>query len=263
MNIRSLDVNYRQLLAGVMMMCCLGTSFDALAHYIWIERDARGAKLYFGEINEVREQSPGRLDEIAAPVAWADKPDSRFNIVRTAMHLNLQGPLAPQLLAHELTIEVKDWTKNGIGIVKPMFYTRNTVWPVDRTPSAQHQLDIVPIGASKTTFQVYFAGKPLSKARVNVYAPNDWMQDHRADENGLVKLSMPWRGQYLLEVIHKDEVGGEYKGKKFDAHRHRVTITLSQKHGISIAGTKAESSTEMQIKRPPVGMMANTNQATK
>lgn len=40
----------------------------ANAHYIWIERDAKSAKLYFGEVNEVREKSPGRMDSIKAPI---------------------------------------------------------------------------------------------------------------------------------------------------------------------------------------------------
>ena len=44
------------------------------AHCIWIERVAKTAQLYFGEVAEVREQSPGRMDEIKGPKARAMSP---------------------------------------------------------------------------------------------------------------------------------------------------------------------------------------------
>ena len=212
------------------------------AHYIWLERDAKSAKLYFGEVAEVREKSPGRMDEIKAPTAWAGKPEAALTVSRTGTHFALAGPtltgsLAPQLLATEAGYEVKDWTRQGIGIVKPMYYARHSAWPVAATPEPQHKLDIVPVGGSGNTFQVFLGGKPLAKAKVNLYAPNDWMQDHNTGADGKVKLPLPWRGQYVLEVIQKEEAPGEYDGKKFDAYRHRAVLTIVKRDGLSFKGT--------------------------
>ena len=58
---------------------------------------------------------------------------------RTGTHFalagaTLTGSLAPQLLATEAGYEVKDWTRQGIGIVKPMYYARHSAWPVTTSP---------------------------------------------------------------------------------------------------------------------------------
>ena len=220
------------------------TASSAGAHYIWIERDAKSAKLYFGEVNEVREKSPGRMDSIKAPTAWAGKPDAALTVNRTPAHFALVGasgasatPLGPQLLATEAGYGVQDWTRQGIGIVKPMFYARHSAFPVVATPEAQHKLDIVPVGGSRDTFQVFLGGKPLAKTKVNLYAPNDWSQDHSTGEDGTVKLPLPWRGQYVLEVIQKEDSVGEFEGKKFDAYRHRAILTIVKRDGLSFKGT--------------------------
>lgn len=226
---------------------------QANAHYIWIERDAKSAKLYFGEVNEVREKSPGRMDSIKAPTAWAGKTDTALTVTRTPAHFDLTAAagaakasnapnasnagLGPQLLATEAGYGVQDWTRQGIGIVKPMFYARHSAFPVAATPDAQHRLDIVPVGGSRDRFQVTLGGKPLAKAKVNLYAPNDWSQDHRTGEDGTVKLPLPWRGQYVLEVIQKEDSAGEFDGKKFDAFRHRAILTIVKRDGLSFKGT--------------------------
>ena len=42
----------------------------AQAHHVWLEQDAAGATLYFGEYGEnLRETTPGYLDKFVAPTA--------------------------------------------------------------------------------------------------------------------------------------------------------------------------------------------------
>jgi len=219
------------LAAGLTACFCL----TANAHYIWIERDAKSARLYFGEVAEVRERSPGRLDEIRAPEVWSPGSVAPLAAVRGKAYFAIAGELKNQVLARETGYEVKNWS--GIGVVKPMFYARHSVWPLDATPAARHLLDIVPVGRRRDTFQVFFDGKPLPKAKVNLYAPNDWMQDHQTGADGTVKLLLPWRGQYVLEVIHKEERAGEFEGRKFDAFRHRAALTVVKSGGIPPKGT--------------------------
>ena len=46
------------------------TATTAQAHHVWLEQDANGATLYFGEFGQnLRETSPGYLDKFIAPVA--------------------------------------------------------------------------------------------------------------------------------------------------------------------------------------------------
>lgn len=224
----------------------------AQAHYIWIERNANTARLYFGEVAEVREQSPGRMDDIRAPKAWAlgaavpssGGADHALNVERTQHYFTLGGSLTPQLIARETHYPVKDWSANGLGIVKPMYYARHSAWPLKQaiTPTSDLPLDIQPVLGSTNAFLVLFNGKPLTNTKLVVYAPNDWQQDHKTDDAGRVRLALPWRGQYVLEAIHKESQAGEFEGKPYDTIRHRATLTLVQASGLRTKGTGSGTS---------------------
>jgi hypothetical protein len=207
----------------------------AQAHYLWIEQDkARHAKLYFGEFQEgVREKTGGRLDDIKEPHAWRLDPQGKrqeIKVTRQSDHFDLGvANRTSSLIAEELAHEVKDWTQYGIGVVKPMFYARMEPLPTRSGSKPELVLDILPEAGARNVFTVYFRNAPLAKAKVMVYAPNLWMQEHRSDENGKVKIATPWPGLYVLEVIHMEKQPGEFQGKKFEAVRHRATLTFTTK----------------------------------
>ena len=220
----------------VLTLCCLGlfaASLPAAAHYLWIEQyKARHAKLYFGEFQEtVREKTGGRLDEIKTPRVWSlDAPGARqeIKVARQFDHFDVGvANRTSSLIAEELAHEVKDWTQYGIGVVKPMFYTRMEPLPTRSGSKPELVLDILPEAGARNAFTVYFRNAPLAKAKVMVYAPNLWMQEHRSDENGKVKIATPWPGLYVLEVIHMEKQPGEFQGKKFEAVRHRATLSFN------------------------------------
>ncbi len=190
------------------------------------------ARLYFGEYqDQEREVSGGRLDEIKGPRAWLLDSNGKRQEVRVArkdnhFDLGMIPNRGSSVLAEELAYEVKDWTKPEIGIVKPMFYARFS--PLGRsTTKPELVLDILPGNESPNTFTVYFRNAPLAKAKVMVYAPNFWMQEHPTNENGKVNITTPWAGQYVLEVIYLEKQPGEFQGQKFEAFRHRATLTFN------------------------------------
>lgn len=211
------------------------TSFPAAAHYLWIERDtADPAKLYFGEFQEgLREAKGGRLDEIKGPQAWALTSGGEKKEIKVAAqpgHFDLDsGKTAFQVIAQESNYEVKDWSKYGHGVVKPMYYARFTPIPAAADGKPELALDILPRAKSFDTFTVHFHGEPLPNAKVMVYAPNMWMQERKTDESGRVKINTPWPGQYVLEVIHTEKQPGEFQGQKFEGVRHRATLTFMTK----------------------------------
>jgi len=224
---------------GLAALCALPSVVHA--HYIWIERGAKDARLYFGEVAEVREQSPGRMDDIRSPKAWAlgaavpgsDSADHTLMVKRTQRYFALAGALAPQLIAYETSYPVKDWSAQGLGTLKPMFYARHSAWPLKHAiaSTAQLSLDIQPVPDSTDAFLVLFNAKPLANTKVVIYAPNNWQQEHKTDDAGRVRLALPWRGQYVLEAIHKEPQAGEFEGKAFEAIRHRATLTVLQARG--------------------------------
>lgn len=206
----------------------------AQAHYVWIESEnTREARIYFGEFNEgVREKAGGRLEERAAIEAWVERADpgsSPLRLTKRSDHFAAaleQG--AGWLLARDLTSEVKDYRKNDLGIVKPMFYARAAVANSVTTPGRPSlELDILPVTGEPRSFQVYFGGQPLAKAKVLVYAPNLWMQELTTDEHGRLTPNTPWSGRYVLDVIHKEAKAGDFKGQRYEAIRHRMTYSFT------------------------------------
>jgi hypothetical protein len=219
----------RRILALTLALVC--SPALARAHYLWIESESDSeARIYFGEFNEgVRERAGGRLDE-------RERLTGRVVDARGAHALALQkrtDHFAARLaggtgwiLADDLAGEVKDWRANDLGIVKPMFYARaaaaNRVGPA--TPALA--LDILPVAEAPQSFQVFLRGRPLAGAKLFVYAPNLWMQELRADEQGRVAIATPWTGRYVLDVIHLERQPGEFQGRAYEAVRHRATYSF-------------------------------------
>ena len=225
-------MSIRRILYGS-VFCLLSLPALARAHYVWIESEStRDVRIYFGEFNEgVREKAGGRLDERAALEAWLEraKPGSEpLRLTKRSDHFS--APLdhgAGWLLARDVASEVKDYRKSDLGIVKPMFYARAAVANHASTPARPSlELDILPVAGEPGSFQVYFAGQPLAKAKVLVYAPNLWMQELKTDSRGRLTPKTPWPGRYVLDVVHKEAKPGEFKGQHYDAVRHRMTYSF-------------------------------------
>jgi uncharacterized GH25 family protein len=208
----------------------------ASAHYIWIEQDStHQSRLFFGEYQDKeREKSPGRLDEIKKPQAWrVDASGKRepLEVIRRSDHFDLGVARhgASVFIAEERGYEVKDWSKHGHGIVKPMFYARYSPLGTKTLAMPELALDILPEpadGTASRTVTVYFRNSPLAGAKVKAHAPNLFTQEQSTDENGKATIPTALTGQYVLEVIHRDSQPGEFEGKKYEAVRHRATLTF-------------------------------------
>lgn len=200
------------------------------AHYLWIEsEEGEPARISFGEFNEgVREKAGGRLDERAALEGRAVRDGGAVEPLRfekKADHFSAKVTGAGWLLVEDLTCEVKDWTASDIGIVKPKFYARAAIEGALTPAEPALALDILPVGQDARTLRVLFKGKPLAKAKVMVHAPNQWSQELATNEIGELTIKTPWPGRYVVEVIHKERVAGEFEGKAYEAVRHRVTFS--------------------------------------
>lgn len=213
------------LTAGILCLPLAGK-----AHYLWIESEKpTEARVYFGEFVEaVREKAGGRLDErekLEGKLALADKSTPlKFDKQPDHFAVKLDQPTG-WLLVQDLTDGVKDWTKSDIGIVKPMFYARAAVANKPTPAKPALLLDILPVGEDPNQLRVVFKDQPLAKAKVLVSAPNLWMQELQTDEAGHVKISTPFPGRYVIEVIHKERTPGEFEGKAYEAIRHRATYS--------------------------------------
>lgn len=199
---------------------------SANAHYLWIEQPANGnAIIHFGEFNEgVIEHSPGRMDEMPSVEAFAGT--TPLTVTKEADQFRLSARAGNgAITAQEGDYAVKDWRANGIGLAKPMYYAR---FGSAQAPTLD--LDILPAADGKSA-QVFLHGKPLASASFSLHAPNGWSQTGKADKDGKIGLGLPWRGQYLVEVIALEKKPGTYQGTAYEVVRHRATLTLNQANG--------------------------------
>lgn len=212
-------------------------SLPAGAHSVWIEADARGAVLLYGEPElALKERSPGKLDGIEvthaeARVAQGSKP---LAARREPAGVRLEaGSGGATLLA---TAQASPAGMQAMAGHPPteaapahLYYARHMAWPIRANEAAPAlTLDIVPVPGQANTFTVFFKGEPLREGTLKVMAPSLWIQVHDIDAAGRVRIQTPWRGRYVLDVEHaepKGPQGGE-------GPTHRASLSFVQTTGI-------------------------------
>ena len=202
-------------------------SLPASAHFIWLEQADGQTKLYFGEYEGgLREKTGGRLDSIALPEAMTlDNKALTVTTKRATDYIAIEAASIQPVIAHEFSMKVKDMTKYHFGIAKPMYYARIGTGKAEALSS--HALDIQPLGDNKV--RVNLNGQPLAKAKLKVMAPNQWLQELDADDNGEATFTMPWTGLYVLEVIHLEPSKGSYQNDAYENIRHVSTLSVVKK----------------------------------
>ena len=218
----------------VLCFVWMGLTVHSWAHYVWVEPSGENqAKVYFGEFDEGKhEKTGGRLDEISKLEFWqwhprAEKPATAKWVRKEDHFLVSELGGHPVLLAQDLAHEVADMRKYESGIVKPMYYAR--FQRSGQGQAADPFLDLDIAWMKDNVCRVFFHKQPLPGAKITIYAPNGWKQEHKTDDSGQAALQTPWPGQYVLEVIHKEAAPGTFGGKEYEAVRHRATCAFIQK----------------------------------
>lgn len=208
---------------------------QASAHHLWLESDGGALQLYFGEFGEnLREASPGLLDKLE-PRAKALSPagERALPVAKSAKAFALSGTMAAgeSVVAEDPRYPIHVGTRDGAT-------RRSMYWPAARfvTDRAASQplltLDVVPAGGDK--FRVFFRGKPLAKAKVEVMAAFGWAKEARTDEEGMISVALPWRGLYALEVHYADTTSGKRGEEAYDVANYVTTLTLVQPEGMAM-----------------------------
>lgn len=208
----------------------VGVLWSALAqaHYLWIEPAAEGARLYYGEAEGgLREKSPGKLDTIKSPQAMVS--DAKGNkrpaqVERAADYFRIDAAPGGTVIAKEESLDVRDLSKYKLGFAKSNYYAR---YGDGKTEALA--LDLERVG--KDRYLVRYRGEPLGGAKLEVIAPNTWVQEHKTDSQGQVEINTPWRGRYVLHVLHIDSTPGEFAGQKYESLRNHFTYVFDQRRG--------------------------------
>ena len=225
----------RRKMIHVAALACglLLNSGAARAHYLWLEADESEARVFYGEAEaDLREKSPGKLDSMNVPrvlAAPAGGPAKVLAVSRAAGHFAIPGAdtTAP-LLAAEESAGVRDLGKYGLGMAKSNYYARHGL-PHGYEAEASLTLDVA--GRNPNQLTVLYRGRPVKDAKVEVIAPNTWVQEHKADALGNVTINTPWRGRYVVHVLHVDPTPGVFEDKRYDTLRNHFTYSFYQAAG--------------------------------
>lgn len=240
-------------LAGVYMICS--------AHFIWTETSgiATAGKehlvnLFFGEINfDKKEIAGGRLDEMdGLKTSYINPKNIEKELALTKQKDRFTAKFIPdqpgiyQVLTTNAVAKVMDLRKSGLGIVKPMYYSRQIVFCPDKsnvdilktsTINPYFDLDLIPdfSNSKLNTFSVnqpikfysYFKKIPVKGGKIFAYAPNGWSKEIDADDKGLCSFTPLWEGQYVIDWVYTEDAPGTYQDKNFEFIRHRAVLTIN------------------------------------
>lgn len=220
--------------------CALMYLGSAGAHQVWIEQDAREARLYFGEFGDnLRETSPGLLDKFIQPVA--QKVSARGNTPLTVGKSTNGFPISGRaskgesLIAEEPGYPVSE-RKDGDKVTRSIYVPAARLVTDLSKQAPALTLDLVPTGEllkGAVEVQAFYKGQPLPKAKVVVVTSAGWSQEHRTDEQGKLTAKLPWKGTYVLELTHNDNSGGERNTEKYNRASYVTSLTLAQPAGIN------------------------------
>jgi uncharacterized GH25 family protein len=210
------------------------------AHQVWLEQDAAGAKLYFGEFGDnMHEVSPGYLDKLTLLSVTVLSPkgekavESKKN--RDVITLAGRAEKGQSVIAVDLAYPLLE-NKDGANTIKTAWTPAARYVPELGAQTAKLVLDVVPTNGTGE-FLVVYRGSPLPKAEVSLVAASGWSLSGRTDDKGKVSFRLPWKGMYALLVRHKDPTPGKRKNAQgsdeaYDAASFATTLTFATSTGL-------------------------------
>lgn len=217
------------LLLPVLLTLAGGLAFPARGHSVWIEPDAHGQLVIrFGEPGEPPETSPGHLDRIAPPVAFAVGAEATPKLLdapRRHDHFALEGLSATNVVCLETAYAVM--TTPGNPGRKPMFYAR---WHPAEAGAARPALtlDLVPTGQPGEV-RVFFRGKPLGEITAALRTPDGQERELKADAMGYLRFECDQSGLHHLSLgRHRESLGGFHGGLAYETTSHNAALTWQQ-----------------------------------
>jgi uncharacterized GH25 family protein len=212
----------------------------AQAHQVWLEQDASGAKLYFGEFGDnLHEVSPGYLDKLTqvSATVLSSKGERALESKkdRDAVTISGRANKGESVVAVDLAYPLLE-NKDGAKTVRTAWTPAARFVPELGPQSPKLVLDVVPTNGSGE-FQVVYRGAPLAKAEVSLVAVSGWSLSGTTDDKGKVSFRLPWKGTYALLVRHKDPTPGKRKNAQgadeaYDAASFGTTLTFVTSTGL-------------------------------
>lgn len=183
----------------------LGTlALPVCAHELWLERDGEGpVRVYLGEPDQdVIER--GETIAALAPTTKLLAPTQSNELVVRDDHLEAEVDGQDDIRAVNDQVW-KPWENDDGKITAALMHAR---W--GRTElEARMDLELVPVAVNGNRFTLLYKGKPLADTTVMLITPNNQAQEMKTDEQGLVALTMPTPGRYIVAASHETDADGQ------------------------------------------------------
>lgn len=230
------------------LVLLLLVTVKSFAHYLWIETSSTGIK---GQRQEVKvcfgEYTYGLKEEVNGDAfssvkdftLWLVDAKGNKNKIEVSPKKNAYvGHFIPKqkgiytLVLDNNNIKVIDYTKYDFGIFKTHYHAiaKVNVGNTKGTTVADNANGITLKDISKNkeeiVLQVLFKNKPLTNTELKVFVADQWSKTIKTDPKGMVTFKLPWNTKYVVEVTHKEEVPGSFKGEKYEFIWHCVTYCI-------------------------------------
>lgn len=233
------------------------------AHFIWTETTGiatvgkdHSVNLFFGEINfDKKEIAGGRLDEMDGLRSWYLNPGNQEKELKlTKQNDRFTTAFTPeeagiyQVLTTNAAAKVMDLRSSNLGVVKPMYYSRQIVFCPGKdntdklktsTLKPYFNLDLIPDYSNSSlnkfsvnqavNFYSYFKKMPVKGGKIFAHAPNGWSKEIDANDKGLCTFIPIWEGQYVIDWVYTENKPGTFQDKSYEAIRHRAVLTINVK----------------------------------
>lgn len=195
------------LLRRYLPVLALFAATAAHAEYFWIDTDADGKRIRFGELN--RPQN-GRLTVLGARAAAADGKAVALESVDGGYQAGQAGD--------ELRFTASRSEEKALVIYHARFGRQQT--------KAASDLELVPTTPQGNSFRLFWQGNAVGASQVNVLTSEGWSRVLRPAADGSVSFDPSFPGLYVLEVSAKVNGAVTVDGKRYEDVRHTATLSF-------------------------------------
>lgn len=214
----------------------------SLAHGYWLEVKGNGqvgqavtVQLYFGEYeNNLREKGKMLASMSDFRAYGLDPTGQRVEIPLRQTETCWEGSFTPaqagtyQVLAVNDTRGVQDWTRHGLGVVRPVEYLRQHYVAGRPSDVAVQPLpvDVTAEWGKAVRLTARKDGKPLAKTSLTVLNPEGWEKKLTTDAQGVAAFQPAGKGLYVVELDERDKTPGTFGGKEHQGVRTKFALSL-------------------------------------
>lgn len=215
----------------------------SMAHGYWLEvvgsgkvNEAAKIQIFFGEFENQKRETGKLLDKMSEIKIYVlDAQGNKVEVPMTQTNTHWEGIFTPktdglfQIIGINDTREVQDFTKHGLGIVRPVQYLR-TIYQVGEGAGEQSVANLMDALVKQVGDNIMIStwkeNQTFAKTKVRIINPEGWMKEKLTNENGKTQIKSNMKGLYLVELEYIDKTAGTFKGKNYQTVRYRCETTL-------------------------------------